>query len=134
MAQAPQLRDVALNAVGDISVGYNGDLAIVRDEEAVARVMAFRLKTHRGDFVPEPQCGANLEDLIGQPNSPETGSRLEEQITEALTHDGFLGSELTQVTAVPISRHQLAAVIQVEYEDVILHEEVVLDLQEGVLI
>lgn len=129
----PVIKDIALTVDGDVSVASNGDLDIVRDEDAVAQEIAFRLKTFQGDWVLEPACGADLELLIGMPNSPDTGAQMESQITRALIHDGFLLGELTTVRAVPINREQLAGIVIVEYGDRSLTNTVTLDLKEGIL-
>lgn len=127
------LLDLYLDDDGEIAVGYNGDLRVSRDADVFAQEMTFRLKTTRGDWVLEPDCGADLELLIGQPNSPETAAEMEAQISYALTHDGFLAGELKDVQVVPITRQQLAGLITVEMDEQLFTKSVTLDLKEGLL-
>src|SRR5262245_9353199 len=112
---ATNLLDLWMTDDGDIRVGVNGDLLVARDSDVVAQAGAFRLKTARGDWILEPDCGADLELLIGRANSPETGAEMEAQIARALTHDGFLNGEIRSIRAVPVNRQTLAALITVEY-------------------
>jgi hypothetical protein len=130
---AEQLKDLGLTEDGDIQIGGNGDLLVVRDEEVVAQEIRFRVKTTRGDWALYPECGADLELLIGLPNTPDTGRRAEEQVNRALTHDGFLGGELQEIRAVPVNREQLAVLIVADVGETPFTESVLVDLQEGVL-
>jgi hypothetical protein len=125
------LIDLWMEDDGEPQVGVNGDILIARDSDVVAQEITFRLKTTRGDWVLEPECGADLETLIGQPNSPQTGARMEALITHALTHDGFLLGELKNVRAVPINRETLAGLVTVEYGQFTFTRTVELDLREG---
>lgn len=132
MAQL-NLLDLATDSAGELQVGHNGDLLVARDADVVAAEVLFRLKTAQGDWVLKPHCGANLEGLIGEPNSPDTAARMQSQIHEALTHDGFLMTELREIRVVPLNRDQLCAFITIEYGDDPFTLPIVLDLRLGVL-
>lgn len=132
MIQA-NLVDIYLDDDGDIAIGANGDLKIARDADVVAQEIRFRLKTVRGDYLVVPECGCDLELLIGEANSRQTAALMEAYVSQGLTHDNWLQGELKQIRAVPISREQLAAFIVVEYGDVSFQQSVTLDLKEGVL-
>jgi hypothetical protein len=132
MANYPLL-DLFTTEAGDLQVGYNGDLLVARDSDVVEQEVLWRVKTTQGDWVLEPQCGANLEDLIGLPQVEATGHRLEDQLREALTHDGFLSSELREVLAVPVNRDTLVGYLRVEYGAEEFDVQVTLDLREGIL-
>ena len=128
----PNLIDIYLDDNGDIAVGSNGDIKIARDGDVVAQEIRFRLKTTRGDYLLVPECGCDLELLIGAANAPRTGALMEAYISQGLTHDNWLQGELKQVRAVPISPEQLAAFIIIEYGDVSFQQSVTLDLKEGI--
>lgn len=130
---AGELLDLATDDGGDIQVGYNGDILIVRNEDVVAQEIQWRLKTVRGDWILEPECGADLETLIGQPNSPKTGALMESLISRALTHDGFLNGEIEILRAVPVNREEIVGVISIRYGDTLFTETITVDLKEGVL-
>jgi phage baseplate assembly protein W len=133
MATVDGLLDLFADGDGDIAISAGGDLKVVRESEVVAQEVIFRLKTVRGDWQLKPDCGADLELLIGQPNSPQTGARMEAQIARALTHDGFLGGELKTIRAVPVNRDQILGLVQIELGDQIINQTVELDLREGLL-
>src|SRR5581483_9931268 len=118
MALQRDLLDLATDDGGDLQIAYNGDLLVNRNEDVVASEVAWRLKTVRGDWILEPDCGADLETLIGKPNSPDTGALMESLISRALTHDGYLGGEIQILRAVPVNRNQITGVISIQYGDV----------------
>ena len=127
------LLDLATDEKGEIQVGYNGDLLVARDADAVIQEILWRLKTTQGDWVLKPSCGANLEFAIGLPNDAATAGQIESQVYQALTHDGFLTNELEDLRVVPINRDQVAIFITARYGDDPFTLPIVLDLQEGVL-
>jgi phage baseplate assembly protein W len=123
--------DVWITADGELEIGANGDLRVAYDADMVAQNILFRLKTVEGDFLLQPQCGASLESLIGQPNSAETGGKLDTAIRYALTHDNFIAESNLMITVMPISRNNIAAVVQVYVDDVSVEYVVDVDLKEG---
>lgn len=128
------LLDLFTTAEGDVVIGANGDLLAARDEEVVAQEVLWRCKTVRGDWVLFPECGADLEYLVGLPNSPETGAQAEALVNRALTHDSFLLGELERVEAVPINREQIAVFINIDYDgENPFTMPITVDLKEGVL-
>src|SRR6266566_8343359 len=102
-----ELLDLDSDDGGDLIIAYNGDLLVARNEDVVANEIVFRLKTVRGDWILEPDCGADLETVIGLPNSPKTGAQIEALVGRALTHDGFLNGEIEILRAVPVNRNEI---------------------------
>jgi phage baseplate assembly protein W len=133
MSTTDGLLDLAMTDDGDLMISAGGDLKVARDSEVVAQEVSFRLRTVRGDWQLKPDCGADLELLIGQPNSPQTGAQMEAQIARALTHDGFLGGELKTIRAVPVNRDTIVGIVQIELGDQLINQTVELDLREGIL-
>lgn len=127
------LLDLHIDDQGEIQVGYNGDILVARDEDVVAQEIMWRTKTTRGDWILVPECGADLELLVGLANTPETGAMAEAQVSKALTQDGFLIGELQRVRASPINREQIIIGITVEYGDHTFLQQFTLDLKEGIL-
>jgi hypothetical protein len=66
--------DLYFTEEGDIAVSPNGDLALTQTSwrDDVQQVYV-RLMTDQGDWVLHPQLGADLSQLYGLPQSPETG-------------------------------------------------------------
>jgi hypothetical protein len=105
------LKDVHLNTDGDIEIGYDGDLALSTGDDVIVDNILFRLKTYKGDFELEPECGTPLEDVIGYPNIPDTGAVVEDMVTNALTHDGFLSINEINVRVSPLSATKLLVMV-----------------------
>jgi hypothetical protein len=84
-----------------------------------------------GDYPLEPECGANLESLVGEPNTAETGRKAEGLVIRALTHDGFLNPLALEVEAVPTSETEITTVVSLpsEHSGVLIAASV--DLKEG---
>jgi hypothetical protein len=130
---ARELLDLDTTADGDIQIGYNGDLLVCRNEEVVGQEVLWRAKTVRGDWILEPDCGADLETLIGLPNTPETGAQAEALLSRALTHDGFVHGEVGFLRAVPVNRDEIALVVNIDYGENNFTEIIPIDLKEGVI-
>lgn len=97
--------DIYLTDEGDIGVSANGDIAMVQDRYHHLSQQAYiRMMTEIGDFRMYPRLGANLDRLIGMPNTPETGAYGRELILGALDREGVFSGVNTDVKAVPISR------------------------------
>jgi hypothetical protein len=129
----PRLIDVALDSEGEISPGPNGDLSLVADEDCVLQEMRFRSQTVKGDYSLEPACGASLETLVGEAMDANTLARAEALLSEALLNDGFFAGYLEDIRAVPISKQQIALVVNLEGLNVSTTETVTVDLVEGEL-
>ena len=140
-----QLCDIALDATGDMIVGTNGDFQLVYGIDAFQQEILFRLKTHIGDYILQPQCGASLDSLVGLPNSPNTGSIAEGLITQALTHDGLMNSCNITVNSFPQSANILCIMIQINLANIFTNDNFTnigsilslsfnVDLQQGLLL
>ena len=130
---ANQLVDLFTDETGEIAIGANGDLLIARDDDVLEQEALWRLNTVKGDWILVPECGADLELLIGEPNTPATGARAEDQISEALTNDGFFSGRLLGVKVAPLNQEQLVAIVELEGIDADFAVTTVLDLKEGLL-
>lgn len=130
-----RLKDLALDEEGEISVGFNGDLLVARDNDVLLQEMRWRMKTVKGDWVLVPQCGADLEYIIGEPNTEETAATVKAQVIEALTHDGFFTGLLEDVIVTYLNKEQILVIVLVDagYQETLV-DEFVLDLKQGVFI
>lgn len=91
------------------------------------------MKTVRGDWILEPDCGCDMETLIGLANTPKTGAQAESLVGRGLTHDGFLNGEIEILRAVPVNRNEIVMVVSVRYGDVLFTNTVTIDLREGII-
>lgn len=89
------------------------ELSYTYDRKAYKQIILNRLKTDAPDWFHYPSMGGNLTDLIGEPNTRETGALGVELITTALTYGGLFTRQELNVRAVPISEQEIMFVIQV---------------------
>jgi len=115
---------------GDIVI-ESGDLLLRRGMDALADQIVFRLKTVKGDYELEPNCGASLESLVGMPNTEETGAEGRALVFDALTHDGLFNSSALDLDAVPLSEDEIALVVSLPWERKGLLITASVDLKEG---
>lgn len=132
--------DLKLTPDGDLAI-ERGDLATVTKQQYIAQSARNRIKITDPEWVDYQidAIGANLEDLIGLPNSPETASLGVEKIGDCLTKDGLLDTDDIYVRPVPVSRSVLVFYVFIripvnEFEDETLGFEVLFNLETGLTI
>jgi hypothetical protein len=101
--------DLKLTADGDLVIG-SGDLAIVQKQEYIAQSARNRIRIADPEWIDYQidEIGANLEDLNGLPNNPETASLGVQKIGTCLTKDGLLDVKDVYIRPVPVSRSIIA--------------------------
>jgi len=94
--------DLYFTEDGDIALSTSGDIAITQSESRnISQQIYIRVMTDLGDFITYPNLGSRLDNLMGMPQSPETGQVGVALVMDALKRDGlFVGRELT-VKAIP---------------------------------
>ena len=96
--------DLYFSEDGDLKTSVSGDVAITYSESRnLAQQIYLRVMTVLGDFPLYPNMGAEIEKLIGMPQTKETGTLGEKIIMEALDRDGRLKNRPISVKAVPVS-------------------------------
>jgi hypothetical protein len=95
--------DIQVTPSGDMQLAANGDFLIANGSIVLKQDIAFRMRTDQGDFIPHPDIGAGLTELIGEPNTRETTKNGESMITHSLVYDGMVSSVDLSVRGVPIS-------------------------------
>jgi hypothetical protein len=120
-----------MNIDGEPEIGPDGDFLHSEGVDALLQSCMFRLKTVIGDWILEPECGASLEQLVGEPNSKDTGDLMEQLIVGALTHDGFLTSEEIEIVTIPVDKFTIMSTIIITYDGEQSTLSVALDLKEG---
>lgn len=93
------------------------DLSYVAGKSARKQVIYNRLKTEDPDWYHHPTMGGNLSDLIGEPNTRETGELGVRYITKSLTYFGFLTPTQLSVRATPISEEEIVFFITILLDD-----------------
>lgn len=97
------------------------------------QIIINRLRTDDPDWRIHPEIGANLSDLIGKPNTRETGKTGENLIVRSLTHDGFISEGSLEVRGVPVSTNEILFRITVQRRVGELVIPVIFDLTHGLL-
>lgn len=97
------------------------------------QIIINRLRTDNPDWRIHPEIGANLSDLIGQPNTRETGKAGEQMIVRCLTHDGFIAEGNLEVRGVPVSKNEILFRITKQHRVGELVVPVVFNLSHGLL-
>jgi hypothetical protein len=80
--------DIKLNNLGDFELDSNGDLVTVTGEDLIQQMATICLKTTNPDWFNDA-IAADLEDLIGKPNSRDTAELGKSKIKNALISTGF---------------------------------------------
>jgi phage baseplate assembly protein W len=95
--------DISVSPSGDLRLGSNKDFILVSASGVLKQDVAFRLRTNPGEFIPHPELGAGLDDLIGEPNDRRTAKIGESKIIHSLVYDTRITNIDLMVRAVPIS-------------------------------
>lgn len=106
-----RLIDIDMTLDGDINLNGNGDVKLSTPQDSLSQEILFRVKTERGDYVPQRNAGAGLSRYQGEPNIQPTLDAIVEDVHTALTIDGFIPGSLLFVDAVPISINEVALFI-----------------------
>jgi len=100
--------DILVSASGDLTIAPNGDFQMAAPSGVLSQDIAFRARTDWDDFEPHPKLGANLQSLIGEPNTKEAGMEAEKKLFNSLTIGGMVNPVDLRVKAVPISAERIA--------------------------
>lgn len=89
------------------------DMTYAYDNTMFKQVILNRLKTDAPDWFHYPNMGGNLTDLIGEPNTKETGEKGTQCILDTLNYGGLFHQKDVTVRAVPISPEEIMFVITI---------------------
>lgn len=97
--------DIKRTPDGDLELDGK-DLRLTLGNDFLQQQIENRLGTSNPDWFLD-SIGADLEDLLGEPNTKETGLRGQEMIMTSLTKDGMFIKEDIYIKAVPISKDEI---------------------------
>lgn len=92
---------------GDLVLSSSGDLKISDAKRTLEQNILFRALTDFADFYLHPNFGANLSELIGEPNTRKNAETGQENLFTVLTQDGLVDATDLKISAVPIEKHRL---------------------------
>lgn len=98
--------------------GLNGkvlyDFAYVRNRDALRQNIMNRLKSDNPDWYHHSKIGGNLSDLIGEPNTKETGDLGATYIYNSLTYSNLVSPYVLSVRPVPINSNEILFLITID--------------------
>lgn len=133
MAQYNEI-DILVDASGDLVLDSGKNFKFATARETLQQDVMFRARTEFDDFEPYPKVGADLQSLIGEPNSRENAATGEKKLFTSLTKDGRIIPEDLRVKAVPIDMNSIAmyTFVNSSNEDVNVFTAVVLNYEAGI--
>ncbi|PFB64451.1 hypothetical protein COK00_12255 [Bacillus cereus] len=127
-----------VDSVGNISTDSSEGL-LIRDIPlqvsylSEKQVILNRLRTDNPDWFIHKDIGADLSELIGLPNTRETGELGKSLIEKSLTSDKFILPSDLNVRPVPVSSSEILFYITVRRKAADLVMPVLFDLEHGLL-
>ncbi|MES9681813.1 hypothetical protein ABWK22_02610 [Gottfriedia acidiceleris] len=127
-----------INSIGEISTD-DTDGEMIRDVPlqvsylSEKQVIKNRLQTDNPDWLLHPEIGADLSELIGLPNTRETGELGKSLIEKSLTDDGFISKGDLDVRPVPVSSSEILFYLTVKRKAGDLVMPVLFNLEHGLL-
>lgn len=94
--------DIEINDEGDWELDDSGDFSLVVGTDVLRDDVHIRVMTEAPGWSFAPNMGANLEDLIGEPNTRKTGERGRRSIISSLTWDSRIPAQDLDVIMVPV--------------------------------
>jgi hypothetical protein len=132
--------DLMFTDDGDIVINERGDFALVNKNEYVEQTSRDLLRTSDPDWqdydVNITEIGANMEDLIGMPNNPDTAKMGIDRISAALTRYSLVNREDIFIKPVPLSRYIIMffVFIKTPHEETPIGFQISFNLESGVTV
>jgi len=125
--------DIRVTPSGDLSIGSNADLELIVGSGVLKQDITFRLRTDSNSFAPHPDIGADLVELIGEPNTREVVKLGELKIIHALTFDGRVRNMDLYTRGVPIALEKVVYYVFVNdgVEQLNVTPDVIFDMMNG---
>lgn len=126
--------DIAVTPSGDLSLSSTGDFDLVLASGVLKQDITFRVRTNYMEFSPHPGLGADLDSLIGEPNTRENAKIGELKIIHSLTDDTMIRKNDLYVKGMPISLEKIVYYIFVNdgVETLNVTPDVIFNMIDGV--
>lgn len=109
------------------------DVEMAWGDEAEVQLIMSRLKTENPDWLLHDGIGADMSDLIGEPNTQETAAMGVEKIRLALTYKDTFKDEELEIIPIPVSANEILFDIWVNRSYGVSRYPIILDLEYGLL-
>lgn len=132
-------KDFKLTSSGDIALmDTYGAVEHVYDIQSLMQTVKVRIMSSDPDVIDisaTTEFCANLEDLIGMPNTIETANLGVEKITNSLTYDGLVSSDDLFVRPTPVNKTMMVFFVFIKNEGTgSIYLEVIINFEVGVTI
>jgi len=109
MARNYDNTDLKWTLNGDLTVGPDGDLADTAHDPLLSlrQEIRTRVRSSTQDWELHEDLGADLDEIIGEPNTRETGLAGRALIISSLTRDGFIDESDIEIRETPVDRHTI---------------------------
>lgn len=105
------------------------DVEMIYGAEGDAQLIRSRLRTENPDWLLYKNIGADLTDLLGEMNTPETAQRGIDAIYRALTYDKAFSRNELEVDAVPVSHTKILFHVKLIRNETIVTYAATLDFE-----
>lgn len=105
--------DIEVDDDGDLVLDSNGDLKLASAQRTALQDIIMRVRTGLNDLSIHPLFGADIVNLVGEPNTPETAEKIKARVYKSLVRDGRFGSSTVRVDVVPVGRSEVVVLIGV---------------------
>lgn len=125
--------DIAITSDGDLSLS-NGDLVTIENLDLYKQMASNRIKSVSIDWFKD-NIGADLEELIGLPNTKDNAELGVDKIKQSLTFDQLFAEKDVNVKSYPKSKSRIGYEVTVTKQPFgSFNLSVALDLVKGVMI
>jgi len=123
--------DIGLTVDGDLDL--DGDFTIVSENDYIKQQVNIRVKTINPDWFYD-DLGADMEQLLGKPNTKITAEKGISLIRKSLTYDGFLDNDSVYIKPMPLDVDNVSffLFIRTPFTDKPLSFEVAVALSAGI--
>jgi hypothetical protein len=107
--------DLAWTLNGDLALGKDGDIADTSHDvlKSLRQEIRTRIRSSLEDWAMHPSIGANLDEIIGEPNNKATAETGKNRIIDSLIRDNFMTEGDVKVKYVPVDDHRILYIITV---------------------
>lgn len=98
------ITDLSFSPDGDFELTEDGDFALARGENCLIDDIDMAVKTQKGDSSVYPDLGADLEELIGQPNTRDLAAEGASRIVGELVSKGIAKMNEIEVIPIPVGQ------------------------------
>lgn len=105
----------------DIKLSEDGDIALTDEtNEDLRQIIYNRLNTQHFDWYHHLYMGANLEEMIGKPNTKVNGEEIKRRIAESLSYQDYITKKTLfeekefEINVIPVDNTSLLIVVKIE--------------------